>query len=67
MVISQTVALAPGMTLSNEPGLYFPEKSFGVRIEDTYLMKEDGTLDCLSRAAPKERAAVEALRAEALR
>ena len=30
-------------------------------------MREDGTLDCLSRAAPKERAEVEALRAAAIR
>ena len=57
--------LVPGSVFVIEPGLYFPAKSLGIRIEDTYLMKEDGTLDCLSRAAPKERAAVEALRAAA--
>lgn len=59
--------LRPGSVFVIEPGLYYPGKSFGVRIEDTYLMKEDGTLDCLSRAAPKARAEVEALRAAAVR
>ncbi len=59
--------LRPGSVFVIEPGLYFPEKSLGVRIEDTYLVREDGTLDCLSRAAPKARAEVEALRAAAVR
>ena len=36
-----TVALAPGMTLSNEPGLYFPGR-FGVRLEDVVAITKDG-------------------------
>jgi Xaa-Pro dipeptidase len=37
---SSTV-LASGMTLSNEPGLYFPGR-FGVRLEDVVLITADG-------------------------
>ena len=59
-------ALRPGVVFTIEPGAYFPEKGFGIRIEDTFAMREDGTLDCLSKDAPKERAAIEALRAAAL-
>ena len=35
------VVLEPGMTLSNEPGLYFPGR-FGVRIEDIVAITPDG-------------------------
>lgn len=35
------VPLAPGMTLSDEPGLYFPGR-FGIRLEDVVLVTEDG-------------------------
>jgi Xaa-Pro dipeptidase len=35
------VALEPGMTLSNEPGLYFPGR-FGVRIEDIVAITPEG-------------------------
>ena len=45
--------LQPGMVFTIEPGIYIPEESLGVRIEDTYLVKADGTLDCLSCGAPK--------------
>ena len=41
------------MVFTIEPGIYIPEESLGVRIEDTYLVKADGTLDCLSCGAPK--------------
>ncbi|MFN0009976.1 MAG: M24 family metallopeptidase [Planctomycetota bacterium] len=36
-----TVVLEPGMTLSNEPGLYFPGR-FGLRIEDIVAITTDG-------------------------
>ena len=36
-----TVPLAPGMTLSNEPGIYLPGR-FGVRLEDIVLCTERG-------------------------
>ena len=35
------VVLRPGMTFSDEPGLYFPGK-FGVRIEDIVQVTESG-------------------------
>lgn len=45
--------LAPGMVFTIEPGIYIPEESLGVRIEDTFLVRADGSLDCLSCGAPK--------------
>ncbi|HEX7150948.1 MAG TPA: Xaa-Pro peptidase family protein [Thermoanaerobaculia bacterium] len=45
--------LSPGAVFTIEPGIYIPEESLGVRIEDTYLVRDDGTLECLSCAAPK--------------
>ncbi len=36
-------ALAPGMVLTVEPGLYYPERGMGVRIEDTLWVRPDGT------------------------
>ena len=33
--------LEPGMVLTIEPGIYFPKK-FGIRIEDTVLVTENG-------------------------
>jgi Xaa-Pro dipeptidase len=33
--------LAPGMTFSNEPGIYIPDE-FGVRLEDCMYITEDG-------------------------
>lgn len=40
-VRNETTPLAPGMCLSNEPGLYLPGK-FGVRLEDCLYMSETG-------------------------
>jgi Xaa-Pro aminopeptidase len=51
--------VAPGMVFTIEPGIYIPEESLGVRIEDTFLVRADGTLDCLSCGAPKTADAVE--------
>ena len=58
--------LRPGAVFVIEPGAYFPEKGFGIRIEDTFAMREDGTLEVLSKDAPKARAEIERIRAEAL-
>ena len=36
--------LQKGHVVSVEPGLYYPERGFGVRVEDTVAFKADGTL-----------------------
>ncbi|KAI1458951.1 Prolidase/Aminopeptidase P-like protein [Annulohypoxylon moriforme] len=41
------VTLQPGMTFTNEPGIYL-EGKFGVRHEDIYLVKEDGDAELLT-------------------
>jgi Xaa-Pro aminopeptidase len=46
------IPIVPGMIFSNEPGIYIPEESLGVRIEDVMLVGEDGKLINLSAGAP---------------
>lgn len=36
--------LAPGHVFTIEPGLYYPDREIGVRIEDDIAIKEDGTI-----------------------
>ena len=43
-----THRLAPGMVITLEPGLYYPEKGMGFRIEDTYWVRPDGKLELLA-------------------
>jgi Xaa-Pro aminopeptidase len=40
--------LQPGVVLTIEPGLYYPNKGMGVRIEDTYYVRPDGTMEKLA-------------------
>ncbi|OGO34981.1 MAG: hypothetical protein A2Z03_11275 [Chloroflexi bacterium RBG_16_56_8] len=40
--------LAPGVVITSEPGLYYPEKGMGVRIEDTYWVRPDGKVERLA-------------------
>jgi Xaa-Pro aminopeptidase len=40
--------LVPGAVFSVEPGLYYPSRGFGVRIEDTYYLAPDGTFESLT-------------------
>lgn len=40
--------LSPGSTFTIEPGLYYPEKGMGVRIEDSYAVKPDGSFELLA-------------------
>jgi Xaa-Pro aminopeptidase len=36
--------LAPGMVFSFEPGLYYPDRGIGVRLEDTLVVNADGSV-----------------------
>ncbi len=40
--------LAPGVVITIEPGLYYPDQGMGVRIEDTYWVRPDGKLEKLA-------------------
>jgi Xaa-Pro aminopeptidase len=53
------VPLGPGMTFTIEPGIYIPEENIGVRIEDDFLVGEDGKLIKLSGALPSKAEEVE--------
>ena len=39
-----------GDIVTIEPGLYFPEREIGVRIEDTLVVREDGRVESLCRS-----------------
>ena len=54
-----TKRLAPGMIISNEPGIYLPDEGFGIRIEDDLLITENGC-EVLTRKIPKKIAELEA-------
>jgi Xaa-Pro aminopeptidase len=41
--------LKPGVVITNEPGLYYPEKGMGVRIEDTLWVSPDGKIEVLAK------------------
>jgi Xaa-Pro aminopeptidase len=51
--------LGPGMVFTIEPGIYIPEESLGVRIEDTFLVDATGKLVNLSGSLPKTAEEVE--------
>ena len=53
-------SLQEGMVFAIEPGLYYPEKNIGVRIEDTVLITKDGC-EVLTKDVPKEIDEVEKL------
>ncbi|HUE97633.1 MAG TPA: M24 family metallopeptidase [Anaerolineales bacterium] len=40
--------LKPGVVITIEPGLYYPEKGVGFRIEDTYWVRPDGKMELLA-------------------
>jgi Xaa-Pro aminopeptidase len=40
--------LLPGSVITHEPGLYYPEREIGVRIEDTLWVRPDGNLEVLA-------------------
>jgi Xaa-Pro aminopeptidase len=41
-------ALRPGMVFAIEPGLYYPERGLGMRIEDTVWLRPDGQPEVLA-------------------
>ena len=41
-------ALLPGTVFTIEPGLYFPSRGMGVRLEDTFYTRPDGTFEILA-------------------
>ena len=49
---STSEALKPGDVITIEPGIYIPDEKIGIRIEDNYLILEQGTM-CLSEDIPK--------------
>ncbi|MBN8658258.1 MAG: aminopeptidase P family protein [Anaerolineae bacterium] len=40
--------LKPGVIITSEPGLYYPEKGMGFRIEDTLWVRPDGVMEKLA-------------------
>lgn len=50
-----------GMVFTIEPGIYIPDEKLGVRIEDDFYVRPDGTLQCLTCALPKTADAIETL------
>ena len=40
--------LAPNVVVTSEPGLYYPEKGMGFRIEDTLWVRPDGRMELLA-------------------
>jgi Xaa-Pro aminopeptidase len=51
--------LPPGAVITIEPGIYLPQRNFGVRIEDEFLVTASGN-EHLSRTIPRTVAEVEA-------
>ncbi len=45
---SNTTTLQPGHVVSVEPGLYYPSRGMGCRIEDLVAVRADGTLENLT-------------------
>jgi Xaa-Pro aminopeptidase len=41
---NKTDTFAVGNVITIEPGLYYPERGFGVRVEDTFYVREGGML-----------------------
>jgi len=40
--------LKPGVVITLEPGLYYPDQGMGFRIEDTYWVRPDGKMEVLA-------------------
>lgn len=53
MLETATDRLVPGSVITVEPGLYYPDKGFGVRLEDTVWVRPDGAFETLA-SFPKD-------------
>jgi Xaa-Pro aminopeptidase len=40
--------LKPGVVMTVEPGLYYPDRGMGIRIEDTFWVRPDGKIEILA-------------------
>lgn len=58
---ADTTPFEPGMVITLEPGVYLPEEGIGIRIEDDFLVTEDGGACLTPDWLPRDRAGVEAL------
>ncbi|MFA6527880.1 MAG: M24 family metallopeptidase, partial [Candidatus Babeliales bacterium] len=54
------VPLKEGDAITIEPGIYIPEENIGIRIEDDYIIVQDGAA-CLSHEVPKQADEIEML------
>jgi Xaa-Pro aminopeptidase len=48
LIVGDDHRLVPGVVVTSEPGLYYPEKGMGFRIEDTYWVRPDGKMEILA-------------------
>jgi Xaa-Pro aminopeptidase len=48
LTIGDDQRLAAGVVITSEPGLYYPEKGMGFRIEDTLWVRPDGVIEKLA-------------------
>ena len=48
LTVGDDQRLAPGVVITSEPGLYYPEKGMGFRIEDTLWVRPDGKIETLA-------------------
>jgi Xaa-Pro aminopeptidase len=48
LTASDDQRLRPGVVITSEPGLYYPEKGMGFRIEDTIWVRPDGKMETLA-------------------
>ena len=47
-VMNADAKIAPGWVLTVEPGIYVPQEGFGIRIENTVVVTEDGPSDLMA-------------------
>jgi Xaa-Pro aminopeptidase len=48
LIASESDRLVPGVVITVEPGLYYPDRNMGVRLEDTIWVRPDGHMEILA-------------------